>query len=292
MTGHRTGPRRPPAGRATRTSCSCGVPRRTGPRPCAGLPGAHRVPRRGARQPDRVGRLGRHDRARAPGAAAPPPERHLVARAARDRPRRVRRRAIDLAERRAGRAPRAAGPTSGRSGLAGEQPRRRAQAVEVVHVAGQRRHDGRRHPRVRRGEPLAAAARSRVDDARRGRRAAAAAPRSTDAVVALARAARPRPAPAPRSSSARAGGLRPVDAPGPASGIRSSLSRSTKYAASRSASGSGAATTRNAVPAACSSCVGLLGPLPEAAEQRVERGDEGLHVAQHLRRRASWSARW
>ena len=39
----------------------------------------------------------------------------------------------------------------------------------------------------------------------------------------------------------------------PASGIRSSPSRSTKYAASRSASGSGAATTRNAVPSACSS---------------------------------------
>jgi hypothetical protein len=39
----------------------------------------------------------------------------------------------------------------------------------------------------------------------------------------------------------------------PASGIRSSLRRSTKYAASRSASGSGAATTRNAVPSACSS---------------------------------------
>ena len=35
--------------------------------------------------------------------------------------------------------------------------------------------------------------------------------------------------------------------------MSSSLSRSTKYAASRSASGSGAATTRNAVPSACSS---------------------------------------
>ena len=39
----------------------------------------------------------------------------------------------------------------------------------------------------------------------------------------------------------------------PASGIRSSASRSTKYDASRSASGSGVATTRNDVPGACSS---------------------------------------
>ena len=39
----------------------------------------------------------------------------------------------------------------------------------------------------------------------------------------------------------------------PANGIRSSVSRSTKYAASRNASGSGAATTTNAVPSACNS---------------------------------------
>ena len=39
----------------------------------------------------------------------------------------------------------------------------------------------------------------------------------------------------------------------PASGISSSVSRSTKYAASRIASGSGAATTKKAVPSAWSS---------------------------------------
>ena len=58
---------------------------------CAGMPGEGRVPRGGPRQPDRVGRLGRDDRARATGPAAPSPERHLVASPARGghgRPRR------------------------------------------------------------------------------------------------------------------------------------------------------------------------------------------------------------
>ena len=53
------------------------------------------------------------------------------------------------------------------------------------------------------------------------------------------------------SSSARATCTRLRTSP--ASGIRSAPSRSTKYEASRRASGSGAATTTNAVPACCSS---------------------------------------
>ncbi|CAA9290333.1 MAG: Transcriptional regulator, WhiB family, partial [uncultured Friedmanniella sp.] len=56
------------------------------PRPVRGLPGSPRVPRGGARRPHRVGRVGRHDRARAPGPAAPPARGHLVARAAAERP--------------------------------------------------------------------------------------------------------------------------------------------------------------------------------------------------------------
>ena len=136
------------------------------------VPGAHRVPRRGPRQPDRVGRLGRHDRARAPGPPPPPPNASWRAvletrsRAARRRGRQRRR----LTRHRLSRRQR-------RSTLPGEQLADPTQAVEVVHVAGQRRHDRGRHLRVRRREPVAQP-RLPLDHAGPGRRAAAAAPRS------------------------------------------------------------------------------------------------------------------
>ena len=85
-----------------------------------------------------------------------------------------------------------------------------------------------------------------------------------------------------RAEQAAAGGALARLTTSPASGIWSSPSRSTKYAASRSASGSGAATTRNAVPSAWSSSKVFCARCAEAAEERVERGDERLHVAQHL----------
>ena len=79
-------------------------------------------------------------------------------------------------------------------------------------------------------------------------------------------------------SSVRADGLARLTT-SPASGMSSSVSRSTKYAASRSASGSGAATTTNAVPSAWSSAKVFSARCRKLAEERVEGRDEGLHVA-------------
>ncbi|CAA9372430.1 MAG: Transcriptional regulator, WhiB family, partial [uncultured Nocardioidaceae bacterium] len=49
------------------------------------LPGEDRVPRRGPRQPDRVGRVGRHDGAGASCGPAQAPQRRVLASAVRDR---------------------------------------------------------------------------------------------------------------------------------------------------------------------------------------------------------------
>ena len=66
----------------------------------------------------------------------------------------------------------------------------------------------------------------------------------------------------------------------PASGMLSSFRRSTKYAASRSASRCGVATTRNVVCGDGQQLERLVRSLPETAEDRLEGGDEGLQVGQ------------
>ena len=227
------------------------APRQDGVR---GVPRPHRVPGRGARQPDGVGRVGRHDRARAPGAPPQASERHLVAHAARDRderPRRPRRGRSRPEHRSARREQRSVAQLQ--RWLAEQLPDR-AQPVEVVHVRGQRRQDGRRHVGVSSSRSSGAAG-SRARRCAPGRRAAGAARPSSRPPMTSRPAARSRSTPAIARSADRSpsGGRLARLTTSPASGIRSSSSRSTKYAASRSASGSGAATTRNAVPSAWSS---------------------------------------
>ena len=252
---------------------------------CGAVPGADRVPRGGSRQQHRVGRLGRDDRARAPCAAAPPPERHLLAHVCSrqpasstspSRPHGCERGRLKRHQRRAGRRLRRGEPPAG-SGVPTSTWRSESRSCTSV---GERRA---RSPvgtcRVAAGEPSRSArsrlirpSRSRVQPQQRRvtRRLARSSSRSARCPGRLGRQADRHRRAVTRLSTR------------PASGICSSASRSTKNAASRSASASGEAITTKAVWRVLQDLVGLVGPSPEAAEQRVERGDERLDVAQHL----------
>ena len=243
------------------------------------LPRPHRVPRRRARQPGRVRRLGRHDRARAPRPAAPPPGRHELVGAAAVPPRRRTRGPSRPAEPAAGRLRpvwrgrrRSDGrrrgrrrPTAARPGRARRPAGRPTSTTGTPGCARVNRSCSRASRRGQRDPPG-------VQPQHRGRERAVAA--------LLERLGRGQRALRGQLTAAAERCTRLTTSP--ASGICSAASRSTKYAASRSASRSGAATTTNAVPVRLEQVVRRLRALPEPAEHRLERRDELRQVLEHV----------
>ena len=254
---------RPRADRHSRTSFSCGRRAEQGQAAVRGLPRAHRVPRRGARQPDRVGRLG----------GMTERERRALLRRRPNASWRASSR--PPATRQAGPAPAPVTPEAARDQLlAGGSPVRRS--PEVVHVAGERRNHRGGHLGVRHRETVA------QQRLRSTIRVWSACSRSSPAVSESGSCLRSRTAAAIASSADSAQvGARPVDdEPQRRHPVLAQPFHEVRRLAQRVRFGGGDHEKRRTVR--LEQLERLLRALAEPAEQRVEGGDERLHVAQHL----------